>query len=1200
MALVNDVNERKVESTPGQSAGRCDVALVNDVNERKVVVVGVLHHAEVPELVGPVQSLLERKQVSLKQGYTEATRWSLLSWSTITAQDAVSELRGRKYFPEVYVERPGIDDKIAEVLERSGRGLLLLGEAGYGKSSLLARLVERLPTERPKPKPPGSRKQHEKRHRALASLDGYLDARDEGDLVLFLSGRGAYGGPSSWDGRELLCKAVLNQAGIKSEAFSSLAEFLARLNQTAADDRNEERRVWLILDALNEADRFTDLVVALDEFLPALDKYTWLRLVVSMRSGAYHSLRQRHHDELRHGPAVFANARYWTPFDDDETKQEQPYLQLRPLTLEEGRQAYRLRQAHLPERSTGIPWEEVPAETRHLLCTPLYLHLFHEAYRGRTVVPATLDAAQLAETYLDALIRDMEGIASWLNDLGTLLYETRQAMLPMTVADDWLDEWRKHIKDPRQWHVKLDPLEELVAASLLLRPAELEMDDSRRLQGYVFTHQKLCEQIMLRELLRRIRPRALPTGPEFLEWARRAAGADGQNEFRELTGALTIVAARLVAAGQGEVLAVLLDLGHDSVCSQVLGAALRALGPHWGKHPHGEPVPAGVLAALFETARTDPFSGERFYHASKDAQTWLRQSGYSRCAWALGEGRLAVWRGLTRNGVGDLEWQQEYASCLTELAKFAVKLGDWETAGAWREEALVLLERLANVNPQRLDLQLNLAVALRERGLHFNKLIQGRAASPFFDRAITLLRGLSALDPARQDVRLELAVSLSANANYLRGLGQSEDAVNGFSESIGLLEGLIAADPARSDLKLEMSIRLNYLGEVNMRLGRTDDALVLFERSLAIRKDLVDKNPQRMDFRHRLAMSLSELGVWAKVTGHGEQSQHYFEQSLQLRQYLVRQEPHLISFKAYLSKPLQSLCRRAMATGRDLEARSYLEQSGAIRLERYDKETKVREAKGDYATYVLSEARLAVATGHESEARQYFARSLEVRRAAITAEPDRQNAHRALADVLREYGGFLADIGDYEGSLTLLEEAVSIHRMLLTVQPGRADWRRGLALALRDSGYAHGFLGERESGRERLDEAESILRGLEESESSRIENQYALALTLIKKGALARDGAQEDTVCGFFLAAVERLDRLIALDPARVDFRLDLADACWDLYSLADRDSGKVHWLRRMKDTLRDLREREMQRPRLENLWSRMSEALGTLTADIH
>ena len=49
-------------------------------------------------------------------------------------------------------------------------------------------------------------------------------------------------------------------------------------------------RLWdkLAIDALNEADRFTDLLRALDDVLPAVERHPWLRLVVSLRSGVGH------------------------------------------------------------------------------------------------------------------------------------------------------------------------------------------------------------------------------------------------------------------------------------------------------------------------------------------------------------------------------------------------------------------------------------------------------------------------------------------------------------------------------------------------------------------------------------------------------------------------------------------------------------------------------------------------------------------------------------------------------------------------------------------------------------------------------------------------------------------------------------------------------------------------------------------------
>jgi flagellar protein FlaJ len=44
-----------------------------------------------------------------------------------------------------------------------------------------------------------------------------------------------------------------------------------------------------------------------------------------------------------------------------------------------------------------------------------------------------------------------------------------------------------------------DPIEDLVSASVMMRPAEEGFGVDRRLVAFQFTHQKLCEQVLLRE-----------------------------------------------------------------------------------------------------------------------------------------------------------------------------------------------------------------------------------------------------------------------------------------------------------------------------------------------------------------------------------------------------------------------------------------------------------------------------------------------------------------------------------------------------------------------------------------------------------------------------------------------------------------------------------------------------------------------------
>ena len=373
---------------------------------------------------------------------------------------------------------------------------------------------------------------------------------------------------------------MLRRAGIAGGAFVDLDDLFHHLDATADEDLASDWRVWLILDALNEADRYTDLLRALDDILPSVARYPWLRLVVSLRSGAYHALAQRHRELLQHGSEVLANARFLASFSDARDK-DVPYLDLRPFTLEEVATAYALRQRRRPEQSCPVPHDRLEPGLRVLLAQPLYLHLFHETFRGRTVPPQGLDESRLLAAYLDRLELDLPGIATHLARLGKLMVERRSPVLPIAEADAWVAEWRFRLGAENALRVvKLDPVEELVAASLLMRPAEEGEGAERRMTGYGFTQQRLCEQVLLRELRRRIHPRALPIGEELLAWARQADGPDvGEaDDFHELTGALETIAAELSLAGRGEVLAALLELEGETVRTRLIGSALRALG----------------------------------------------------------------------------------------------------------------------------------------------------------------------------------------------------------------------------------------------------------------------------------------------------------------------------------------------------------------------------------------------------------------------------------------------------------------------------------------------------------------------------------------------------------------------------------------------------------------------------------------------
>jgi hypothetical protein len=672
------------------SIGLLDPAVMIDgVTDGKLTVLGVLSGATLqgPHLQATLAAL-RRKQADLFVERRSASPWTLAPWARMTTIQALEDLAGRKYFPAFYLARPDVDGAVDRYESLSGRALLLLGEAGSGKSSLIARLADRLT---------GGQETGE---HSAASLVAERGDETE-DLVVFLAGRADYGGSASASADRLLVDAMARKLGVREGDFANLGDLVLHLGQEGRSDTVHARRFWLLLDGVNEADRFVDLVRALDVFLPVLGQAPRVRLVVSMRSGAFHSLSARDATLGAHSSSVFANADRFVGFPDARG-QEQPWLEIRPFHMgDEGPRAYELRREKLPGRAANIPYELLSRPLKELMLTPLYLHLFHETFADRVDVPGDLDDGQLLDAYLDRLASSpQDGIAgadTWLDRLASVMVGQRRAFLPITEADAWTEEWRKaNGYSSLQATTKLDPVEELVAASVLLRPAESGSGLSRELAGYQFTQQKLAERLLLRHLDRKLHDagRSVPTRADLVHWIEVTAA---EPPFAELTGALAEWVVRLTRSNVPDVparLDALLEIDNDVVRSRLMGPLITA------SAAAAPDAATAILVHLAKTAAGRPDGRARFLlTASRAVERLMVTTPLAASERAL-HAFVLFCNSLSARDPGDLKASGDLLVSLTILGNMQVAQGD--PAGALKSfrDSLAIAERLAKAEPK--------------------------------------------------------------------------------------------------------------------------------------------------------------------------------------------------------------------------------------------------------------------------------------------------------------------------------------------------------------------------------------------------------------------------------------------------------------------------------------------------------------------
>ncbi len=876
-----------------------DVAMLDGLTEKKIVLMGVATQQVDFALAEKLVTSLRRKSVDLELRRDETRPWALVDWAGMTAKMTLETMRG-KYLPDVYMPRQGIDDLVRRSCDRPGRATLLIGEAGSGKSSLLARLVENL----------------------IGSGETCGGASEESgaadrNVVLFLSGRQDYQGDGGLEGDQLLCHAILRKAGVRRGEFASIEKFLKHLDDNLKMEQPGSYMLWFILDAVNEADRFRDLVLAIGQILPTLTQFPWVRMLLSMRSGAYHSLERRHLRESRYELTFLGDPAYLTQFVDQAGSQV-PYLEIRPFGERSGeaRHAYELRQTRRPDTSSSIPYDEVPEDLRKLIRRPLLLHLFHLAFHDQKAIPPEMGERALLDAYVASLKRQLPGIAVTLKEVGRIMYETRRPELSASTVADWVDNWRSGL-DPAFRVVKLDPVEELVAASLLMCSVETGSGRSDGL-AYRFSYQRLCEQILRDELHRQLLPEKTPAISNILGWVKQAEALPGGGEFQELTAALALILREMCDAGREAILFAALDASAaEGIPDQPLINACQQL--LWNlateDHPSFRKILTGlsrrpsvsdvaVLIGLFDRLHSNGISNQEepvIVAAKEEARRLGEPTLLAEVLWRDGN-RLYRMGNMKRA----LSAYQEGEGVVAPDSEIGVRISLSSARIVARDEGRVdeaerlyrkAVDTLRRSGPPKL-----LATALR--GLGNLVLNLGRG-----EQAITLQREACDIC-ARVHHRVGEAMGLNNLAIAHARAGRLGEAVTCYEEAL-------AIDEDTGNKVLASGVLLN-LGIIRKSQGKLDEAEQIYRRSLEIKEAIGQ--------RRGVANLLGCLGELSVIRGHLDEGEALHRRALAIRQ--AKDDRHGAAYS------IASLASIEMQRGKLETAREHYEEVIEIRSER--------------------------------------------------------------------------------------------------------------------------------------------------------------------------------------------------------------------------------------------------------------------------
>ncbi|HPC82621.1 MAG TPA: hypothetical protein P5234_04890 [Thermoanaerobaculaceae bacterium] len=704
------------------------------------------------------------------------------------ARRRIAAIRARPWHAGPFVPRPEVEARLAEALRRPGRGVLVAGESGVGKTVLLARLAAHLLAEAA----------DGERSPALASLASAPP--DDPDVVALVAGPGVWARAGAESGRRTLARVVAATLGVTGEAVPGLEALWAALGASATADRRLGRRVWLLLDGLDEDEHGAELLTALGTAMPELAAHPWLRLVLTLDLETCRRLASGQ------GPCAWlASPRLLETFAGQLAAAPRTWLEIPPLATKEETACFlgashRLDPARVHALPSWLPWlaaGRAPA-------TPLQLQLDGSARRRLATPPAGSDAHALVESFLASRGETVDDATA---ELAGRLWAAAAPWLPCAELCSWMERWLAGLPDPSLHPGRCGPVETLLQEGLLV-PSEADPGwppgpDAR----VCLPHAAMTEALLHLAARRQVEGR-----PEALVAVCLAAPAGRWSLRHELAAVLCAHAAALAAAGQLAALEPLLCGGDADVAATALAGALRAAASR-----------GGDLRPWLEAAARDRETCVRLLRACTVAGL---DEAHSEA--------VAAWRDrLLEAAVAHVPLDPALR-CRLAAARVAAAGCAASPAAALEllRDARGQLETALAHRPAAPGVLASLAEVLASLGGIAAAFGHAREAETALRRSVPLGRMRLAAEGDKVEVRRSLASALVTLSGLAAAAGRQAEAERLLADATPLVSALRTAEPERADHRRLWGRLLHASGTLARAQHRLQRAWSLLEEAV--------------------------------------------------------------------------------------------------------------------------------------------------------------------------------------------------------------------------------------------------------------------------------------------------------------------------------------------------------------------------------
>lgn len=273
------------------------------------------------------------------------------------------------------------------------------------------------------------------------------------------------------------------------------------------------------------------------------------------------------------------------------------------------------------------------------------------------------------------------------------------------------------------------------------------------------------------------------------------------------------------------------------------------------------------------------------------------------------------------------DYRHQLAKALDNRAVLWEKLGRTSSQRQLYARALELREQVVKDAPDIMEFRVDLARSLRVRGNGYRGAQNWPKAEEFYTRALGQLQEVARREPARHDVQLAMAELYKDLAAVKWGTGDQREGIEGHRKVLEVLDKLATARPEVRTSRRFRGLFFDtyhglalFLGE----MGQFSEAVDACKNAVAVRQALVDQYPQTVFYREGLAHECYNLGLLFHRARQPREAQNAFQQAREQYTVLAKVSPDCCHD---LACTLNELGVLAHNRGDFVQARQLLEES---------------------------------------------------------------------------------------------------------------------------------------------------------------------------------------------------------------------------------------------------------------------------------